>query len=48
MWHRGHLEYEIKIGGWDVVPFDAAVIFDRPLAEIWQKFHYRTKNLQEF
>lgn len=36
-WAPGQLEYEIKRGGWFVMPLDEAAIFDRPPDEIWQE-----------
>ena len=40
-WATGQLEYEINQGGWYVMPFDEAVIFDRPPAEMWLELYNR-------
>lgn len=45
-WAPGQLEYEIKLGAWDVIPLDDAVIFDRPPAEMWQELHDRANHFQ--
>ena len=44
-WAPGQLEYEIKLGGWYVMPFDEAVIFDRPPAEMWQELYNRANSI---
>jgi putative transcriptional regulator len=36
-WAPGQLEYEIKLGGWLVLPFDETIIFDHPPAGMWQE-----------
>ena len=46
-WAPGQLEYEIKLGDWDTLPVDEAVIFDRPPAEMWQELHRRANRYQE-
>ena len=45
-WAPGQLEYEIKLGGWYVMPFDEAVIFDHPPAEIWQELYNRANSIE--
>ena len=40
-WAPSQLESEIKQGGWIVMPFDAAAVFDLPPGEIWQELHRR-------
>lgn len=44
-WAPGQLEYEIKLGGWYVMPFDEAVIFDHPPAEMWQELYNRANSI---
>ena len=44
-WAHGQLEYEIKLGGWYVMPFDEAVIFDHPPADIWQELFNRANSI---
>jgi putative transcriptional regulator len=44
-WAPGQLEYEIKLGGWYVMPFDEAVIFDRPPAAMWQELYNRANSI---
>ncbi len=44
-WAPGQLEYEIQLGGWYVMPFDNAVIFDRPPGEIWQELYNRANSI---
>lgn len=44
-WAPGQLEFEINQGGWYVMPFDEAVIFDRPLAEMWQEMYNRANSI---
>jgi putative transcriptional regulator len=46
-WAPGQLEYEIKLGDWDALPVDEAVIFDQPPAEMWQELHRRANRYQE-
>jgi putative transcriptional regulator len=45
-WAPGQLEYEIKLGGWYVMPFDEAVIFDRPPAAMWQELYGRANSIE--
>lgn len=45
-WAPGQLEYEIKLGGWYVMPFDEAVIFDRPPAAMWQELYNRANSIE--
>lgn len=45
-WAPGQLEYEIKLGSWYVMPFDEAVIFDRPSADIWQELYNRANSIE--
>ena len=45
-WAPGQLEYEIKLGSWYVMPFDEAVIFDHPPAEIWQELYSRANSIE--
>lgn len=44
-WAPGQLEYEIKQGGWYVMPLDEAIIFDRPPAEMWQEMYNRANSI---
>lgn len=44
-WAPGQLEQEIKLGGWYVMPFDEAVLFDRPPAEMWQELYNRANSI---
>lgn len=44
-WAPGQLEYEIKQGGWYVMPFDHAVIFDHSPAEMWQEMYHRANRV---
>jgi len=44
-WAPGQLEYEIKLGGWYVMPFDEAAIFDRPPAAMWQELYNRANSI---
>lgn len=44
-WAPGQLEYEIKRGGWYVMPLDEAVIFDRPPAAMWQELYNRANSV---
>ena len=44
-WAPGQLEYEIKVGGWYVMPFDEAIIFDRPPVEMWQEMYNRANSI---
>lgn len=45
-WAPGQLEYEIKLGGWYAMPFDEAVIFDRPPAGMWQELFNRANSIE--
>jgi len=45
-WAPGQLEYEIKLGGWYVMPFDEAAIFDRPPAAMWQELYNRANSIE--
>ena len=36
-WASGQLENEIGLGDWFVLPFDEAVVFDRPPEDLWQE-----------
>lgn len=44
-WAPGQLEYEISQGGWYIMPFDEAVIFDRPPAEMWREMYNRATSI---
>jgi putative transcriptional regulator len=44
-WAPGQLEFEIRRGGWYVLPLDEAVIFDRPPAQIWQELYNRANSI---
>ena len=44
-WAPGQLEYEIKLGGWYVMPFDEAIIFDHPTAGMWQELYNRANRI---
>jgi putative AlgH/UPF0301 family transcriptional regulator len=44
-WASGQLEYEIKLGDWYVLPFDETVIFERPIADIWQELFNRANSI---
>lgn len=44
-WAPGQLEFEIKLGGWYVIPFDESVIFDRPPAAMWQELYNRANSI---
>lgn len=46
-WAPGQLEYEIKLGDWDAMPVDEAVIFDRPPAEMWKELNQRANRHHE-
>ena len=36
-WFPGQLENEIKRGGWRVLPYDEAILFDRDPENLWQQ-----------
>jgi putative transcriptional regulator len=44
-WAPGQLEFEIRRGGWYVLPLDEAVIFDRPPAQMWQELYNRANSI---
>jgi putative transcriptional regulator len=44
-WAPGQLEFEIKLGGWYVIPFDESVIFDHPPAAMWQELYNRANSI---
>ena len=44
-WAPGQLEFEIRRGGWYVLPLDEAVIFDRPPAQMWQELYNRVNSI---
>ncbi|MGC2048856.1 MAG: YqgE/AlgH family protein [Gallionella sp.] len=46
-WAPGQLEHEIKLGDWDTMPVDDAVIFNTPPAEMWQVLHDRANRFHE-
>jgi len=46
-WAPGQLEHEIKLGDWDTLPIDDAVIFNMPPAEMWQVLHDRANRYHE-
>jgi len=46
-WAPGQLEYEIKLGDWNTLPIDDAVIFNMPPAKMWQELHDRATRYHE-
>ena len=44
-WAPGQLEYEIRCGGWYVLPLDEAAIFDHPPAQMWQELYNRANSI---
>ncbi|MGA9665236.1 MAG: YqgE/AlgH family protein [Gallionella sp.] len=44
-WAPGQLEFEIRRGGWYVLPLDEAVIFDSPPAQMWQELYNRANSI---
>jgi putative transcriptional regulator len=44
-WAPGQLEFEIKLGGWYVIPFDESLIFDHPPAAMWQELYNRANSI---
>jgi len=44
-WAPGQLEYEIRLGGWYVIPFDEEVVFDHPPSGIWQELYNRANSI---
>jgi len=45
-WAPGQLENEIIQGGWTVMPFDDAVVFDFPTTKMWQELNRRANTSQ--
>ena len=46
-WAPGQLEYEIKLGDWDTMPIDEAVIFDHKPSEMWKELNRRANRYHE-
>lgn len=44
-WYSGQLDYEIKQGGWYVMPLDEDIIFNRPPLEMWQELYIRANSI---
>jgi putative transcriptional regulator len=42
-WSAGQLEHEIALGGWHVLPADAATVFDPDPDSVWEKLNRRTE-----
>lgn len=42
-WAAGQLEHEVELGGWRVLPADAASIFDPDPDSLWEKLIRRTE-----
>lgn len=44
-WAPGQLEHEIELGGWFVVPLDAAAIFELAPEKMWQEMYNRAHRI---
>jgi len=42
-WAAGQLEHEVELGGWRVLPADAATVFDPDPDSLWEKLIRRTE-----
>jgi len=42
-WAAGQLEHEVELGGWRVLPADAAAVFDPDPDSLWEKMIRRTE-----
>ncbi len=42
-WAAGQLEHEVELGGWHVLPADAATVFDADPDGVWEKLIRRTE-----
>lgn len=42
-WSPGQLEHEVELGGWHVLPADAATVFDPDPDSVWEKTIRRTE-----
>jgi putative transcriptional regulator len=42
-WAAGQLEHEVELGGWRVLPADAAAVFDPDPDSLWEKLIRRTE-----
>ena len=42
-WSAGQLEHEVELGGWHVLPADAASVFDPEPDGLWEKLIRRTE-----
>ncbi len=42
-WGPGQLEHEVELGGWRVLPADAATVFDPDPDSVWEKLIRRTE-----
>jgi putative transcriptional regulator len=42
-WSPGQLEHEVALGGWRVLPADAATVFDPDPDSVWEKLIRRTE-----
>jgi putative transcriptional regulator len=42
-WSAGQLEHEVELGGWRVLPADAATVFDPDPDSVWEKLIRRTE-----